>query len=319
MRGVNRRQVAFLVVVSLLVAGLVTALLVQSPPEPRGRMRVLATFYPLYYFASEIGGDRAAVESLIPFNSEPHSWEPTPRDIVRADKARLFIYNGAGLEPWVEDLLSSLHNRASLVVVDTSIGLNFTEEHGGEEKENEHHHDTDPHIWLDPMLASHQVDRILEGYIVVDPEGEAYYLERAGGLKARLRALHTEFEEGLKNRTKNLIVTTHEGFGHLARRYGFEVEAVLGLSPDEQPSAAQMAEVVELARANNLSVVFGEPVYDDQYIRTIAAEVSRQVGWEVRVLLLDGIHGRAGPHAGMDYFEIMRENLKALREGLEVQ
>ncbi len=325
----NRRQGALLLVAGVVAAGALAAAYLAAPArDDSGKMRVVATFYPLFYFASEIGGERARVESLIPFNSEPHSWEPSPGGIVTVDSSRVFIYNGAGLEPWVEDLLGALRNRGSLVVVDASEGLNLStefapDERGGESERGgggagHDHTGVDPHVWLDPLLAAQQVERILVGFVEADPAGEAYYSARAEGLRSRLLALHAEFEGGLRNRTKSVIVTTHEGFGHLARRYNFTAEAVLGLSPDEQPSATQIARVAEIVRQNDLSVVYGEPVYDDQYIRTVAAEVSRQTGREIRVLILDGIHGRAGPHAEMDYFEIMRENLRALREGLGV-
>lgn len=314
----NRKQRAFLAAVAIsIVGGLVAAYFASLPQEDSDKLQVMATFYPLYYFASEIGGERASVESLIPFNSEPHSWEPTPGDIVKADKCRLFIYNGAGLEPWVEDLLGALHSRGSMVVVDASDRINLTEE--AHEDGDGHHHGKDPHIWIDPLLAAQQVDRILEGYTAADPSSAAYYRERARDLRSRLEALHLEFEEGLRNRTRNVIVTTHAGFNYIARCYNFTAEAVLGLSPDEQPSAAQIAEIVDFVRQSDLSVIFGEPVYDDRYIETIRAEVSQQTGRTVRVLILDGIHGRAGPHAGMDYFQIMRENLEALRQGLEVR
>src|SRR5512136_208013 len=98
----NSRQAAFVGTLSVMLLLAVAWGYAASPgpQDDEGRLRVVATFYPLYYFASEIGGNRTHVDSLIPFNTEPHSWEPAPSDIVRTDKAKVFVYNGAGFEPW---------------------------------------------------------------------------------------------------------------------------------------------------------------------------------------------------------------------------
>ena len=275
-----------------------------------GRLRVVATFYPLYYFASEIGGNRTHVSSLIPFNSEPHSWQPAPSDIVRADKADVFVYNGAGIEPWVGKLLGTLQNRNSMKVVDTSRGIDLLA--GDADSPS----GRNPHFWIDPVRAKSQVENIRAGLVAADPAGAQYYGQRADELKTRLDALDSDFREGLQNRTKDTIVTTHEGFDYLAARYSFSAHSVLGISPDQEPSARKMMEMVDIVNEHGLDVVFGEPVYSDKFMRTVAGEVSHQTGQNVRVLVLDGIHGRAGPHAGMDYFQIQRENLANLKTGL---
>ena len=308
----NSRQAAFLGTLSIILLVATSWAYLASPAlqESDGRMRVMATFYPLYYFASEIGGNRTHVDSLIPFNSEPHSWEPAPSDIVRADKARVFVYNGAGIEPWVEKLLGALQNRNSMKVVDSSKGIPTLK--GDADNPSA----INPHFWVDPVLAKRQVDNILAGFEAADPPNAAYYAQRADELKTRLDALDTEFREGLRNRTKDTIVTTHEGFDYMAARYNFTADSVLGISPNQEPSAQKIVEIVNVVEDHGLDVVFGEPVYNDKFMRTIADEVSHRTGRNVRVLILDGIHGRAGPHASMDYFQILQDNLKNLRIGL---
>jgi zinc transport system substrate-binding protein len=169
---------------------------------------------------------------------------------------------------------------------------------------------------VDPVLAKRQVDNILAGLEAADPSSSAYYEQRAAELKSRLDALDAQFREGLKDRTKDTIVTTHEGFDYMASRYNFTADSVLGISPDQEPSAQKIMEIVNLVEGHGLDVVFGEPVYSDRYMRTIADEVSHRTGRDVRVLILDGIHGRAGPHANMDYFQIQRDNLDNLQIGL---
>jgi zinc transport system substrate-binding protein len=308
----NSKQAAFLGTLSVILLLAVSWGYVASPGRETddGRLRVVATFYPLYYFASEIGGNRTHVDSLIPFNSEPHSWEPAPSDIVRADKAKVFVYNGAGFEPWVEKLLGTLQNRGSMKVVDSSRGIDVMK--GDAESPSARN----PHFWVDPVLAKQQVDNILAGFEAADSPNAAYYKQRADELKTRLDALDAEFREGLRNRTKDSIVTTHEGFNYMAARYNFTADSVLGISPNQEPSAQKIMEIVNVVEEHGLDVVFGEPVYSDKFMRTVADEVSHRTGREVQVLVLDGIHGRAGPHANMDYFQIQDDNLKNLKTGL---
>ena len=290
--GMNSRQAAFLGTLFVILLLSMSWAIVASPGREAddGKLRVVATFYPLYYFASEIGGQRTHVDSLIPFNSEPHSWEPAPSDIVRADKAGVFVYNGAGIEPWVGELLDTLQNRGSMNVVDSSLGIAAL-------KGDAHSPSgRNPHFWIDPVLAKKQVDNIMAGLEDADPSGSVYYEQRAEDLKARLDALDLEFREGLGNRTKDTIVTTHEGFDYIAARYNFTADSVLGVSPNQEPSAKKIMEIVNVVEDHGLDVVFGEPVYNDKFMRTIADEVSHRTGRNVRVLILDGIHGRAGPH-----------------------
>jgi len=308
----NSKQTAFIGTLSVVLLLAVSWAYVASPGRETddGRLRVVATFYPLYYFASEIGGNRTHVSSLIPFNTEPHSWEPAPSDIVNADKAKVFVYNGAGFEPWVAKLLGTLQNRGSMKVVDSSYGIDVMK------GDVDNLAGLNPHFWVDPVLAKHQVENIRTGLAAADPAGAAYYKQRADDLKARLDALDTDFREGLQNRTKDTIVTTHEGFDYMAARYNFTAESVLGISPDQQPSAQKIMGIVRIVEDHDLDVVFGEPVYSDKFMRTVAGEVRHQSGRDVQVLVLDGIHGRAGPHANMDYFQMQKDNLKNLKTGL---
>jgi len=184
---------------------------------------------------------------------------------------------------------------------------------GEEEGEGGHEHGlNDPHIWLDPLSAKAQVSNILKAFISADPSNATAYQQNADDLMSRLDGLDQEFANGLANRTKNAIITTHEGFNYLAQRYDFDAYAAIGISADAQPSAADLAALADKVNDLGLNYVFSEPIFSDRVIDTIARETGAQV------LVLDGIHGRTGVHANMDYFEIMRANLESLKVGLEV-
>jgi zinc transport system substrate-binding protein len=289
--------VGVLVAVFLLMMTGVTIYSTTIPKSPQA-FTVVTTFYPLYYFTQEIAGDNAAVTMLIPDNVEPHTWEPTISDIITVSNAQVFVYNGAGFEPWVENVLSSVQNK-HLIVVDTSTNMSVQPL-------------TDPHFWLDPVRATIQVENIAKGLTQADPSHAATYTWNANLLKTRLNALDQEYQIGLQNRTKNDIITTHEGFDYLANRYRFVAHAAIGISADAQPSTQDMARLTQLVKDLGLHYVFVEPIFSDVYMDTIAQETG------AHILVLDGIHGRTGIHASMDYFQIMEENLRNLKVGLEV-
>lgn len=178
--------------------------------------------------------------------------------------------------------------------------------------EEEHVHVYDPHIWVDPLLAKAQVENILTGFVSADPSNASYYAGNAKALQQKLDELHNAFTNGLKNKTKSDIVCSHEAFNYLGKRYGFKVHAALGITADKEPSPSDLAALADLIHSMNLHYVFVEPGYPDKYMQTIANETGAQI------LVLDAVHGRTGEHAGMDYFQIMYENLKNLKIGLEV-
>jgi len=295
-------KIAVILTAAILIVASAAIFLSSSSPAKSSKPQVVTSFYPLYFFATEIAGNRSDVHLLIPDNSEPHSWEPKPSDLMTISNTRLFIYNGGGFEPWVDDFLAAIESN-NVAVIDTSKNISQITTSKGVE---------DPHFWLDPISAKKQVDNILDGFKKADIDNSSYYEQRAKDLKDRLDDLNSRYMTGLNNRTKNAIITTHEGFGYLAYRYGFQAYGALGISADAQPSAKGLANLTKLVTNLGLHYVFSEPVYSDAVIDTIARETGTQV------LVLDGIHGRTGVHANMDYFQIMNANLESLRIGLEV-
>jgi zinc transport system substrate-binding protein len=271
---------------------------------------VIATFYPLYEFASRIGGDRVAVRSLVPAGVEPHDFEPTPQDVVALQRARVLIYNGAGFEPWVEKLLPDVP--ASTVRVNATDGLplipGVPEE--GEQSAGRH---LDPHVWLDPVLAAQQADRILEGLVAADPAGRAAYAANAARIKTELDALHRRFASTLDRCRRRQFITSHAAFGYLARRYGLRQVSISGLEPENEPSPARMREIVREARSTGARVIYYETLVSPR----VAEVIAREVG--ARVAVLNPIEGLTPEEQrrGEDYFSLMDANRAALAEGLE--
>jgi zinc transport system substrate-binding protein len=292
------RGVVAITLASLLVLGGSFVVFTTSAGTANtGKLEVVASFYPLFYFTDQVGKDRIDLLMLIPDNAEPHSWEPKASDIFKVHNADVFIFNGGGFEPWLTSFLPNLKDGAT--VVDTSVGVNQSGQ-------------ADPHFWMDPIDAKIQVGNIALAMESRDPNNATFYQANAADLDSRLDKLNQDYIVGLQNRTKSDFITTHEGFNYLAKRYGLVDHGAVGISADAQPSARDMANLVQDVQTMNLHYVFAEPIYNDAVIQTIAADT------HCTVLILDAIHGRSGAHAHLDYFQIMYANLAALRIGLEV-
>jgi zinc transport system substrate-binding protein len=293
------RGVVAITLASLLVLGGSLAIFTTTAGYTNtGKLEVVASFYPLYFFTGQIGKDRIDLLMLIPDNAEPHSWEPRASDIFKVHNADVFVFNGGGFEPWLTSFLPNL--KAGATIVDTSVGVNQSGQ-------------ADPHFWMDPIDAKIQVGNIALSLESKDPGNATFYQANAADLNSRLDKLNQDYIVGLENRTKNDFITTHEGFNYLAKEYHLVDHGAVGISADAQPSARDLANLVQDVRSFGLHYVFAEPIYNDAVIQTIASET------HCTVLILDALHGRSGAHAHLDYFQIMYENLAALQIGLEVK
>jgi zinc transport system substrate-binding protein len=283
-----------------LIAALAVLAGTLGPAAAADRPLVVASVYPLYEFARAVAGDRAEVVALVPPGVEPHDWEPAPQDVVRIHKAKLFVYNGAGLEPWVEKLSRELGARGTLSVRATErVPLRGA----------------DPHVWLDPLRAQTQVESIRAGLTRIDPAATAAYAAQGQAYLARLAALDARFTEGLRRCARRDVVTTHAAFGYLTARYGLTQVPIQGLAPEAEPSPADLVRLVKLARERNVRYVFFETLVSAKLAETLAREVG------AKTLVLNPIEGltREEQAAGKTYLSLMEDNLRNLRTALDCQ
>ncbi|HTW96672.1 MAG TPA: zinc ABC transporter substrate-binding protein [Candidatus Methylomirabilis sp.] len=297
-----------LLVVLLIIGGLAYAGFRQNKPTPAaaGKIQVAASFYPLYYFAAQIGGDKAEVMNITPSGGEPHDYEPTAQDIAQIENSRLLILNGFGLEAWGNDIRQNL-NPAKTFLVTASDGIishQLTEE--GQTM-------IDPHVWLAPELAKTMVDNIAVGFIKADPANAPYYQNNAAQLKDKLDQLDAAYRAGLANCQLKDIVTSHAAFGYLAQAYGLNQIAIAGLSPDAEPSPEQLAEIVKQARADKIKYIFFESLVSPKLSQTIATEIGAQT------LVFNPLEGLTKDEIaqGKNYFTVLQDNLINLQTALE--
>lgn len=275
-------------------------------PRDGEKLQVTASFYPLYFFAQEIGGDKADVVNLTPAGAEPHEYEPTPQDLARIENSRLLILNGNGLEPWGENMKENIDpSRTVLVIAGEGLAGQKILENGNKI--------IDPHTWLSPPLAEKMTEKILAGFVSADPEHKSYYEVRAASLQSRLADLDQEFRAGLSNCVRRDIITSHAAFGYLATTYGLRQIAIAGLSPDIEPSSQTLGGIADFAQKNGVKYIFFESLVSPKLAETLAREVGAQT------LVLDPLEGLTDQEIaqGKNYFTVMRSNLANLKTALQ--
>ena len=273
----------------------------KSTTEDSSKPIVTATYYPLYDFAKQVGGDRVHVTNMTPAGSEPHDYDPSPQAIITALNSQVFIYNGEQMEPWVDSFLTDYKNTS------VKAGQDITLLEGDDAQSR------DPHFWLDPVLAQQIVNNIRDGLSGADPSNEEYYAENAQRYKQELSELDQRFQEGLATCTLDTVISSHGAFSYLAHRYGFEVDSIAGIEPDDEPSPAKMAELTNLVRQKGIKYIFFESLVSPRLAETIANETGADT------LLFDPLEGlsQEDQDNGRNYISVQNDNLKNLRTALD--
>jgi zinc transport system substrate-binding protein len=268
-------------------------------------IKVIVSFFPLYDFARNVGGDRVEVTSMIPVGVEPHDWEPTIRQVADASLADIFVYNGASFESWAQNIEAKF-------VVNTSEGLELLE--ATDEEEEEEHSDIDPHIWLDPIYAKHQVGLIRDGLVKIDPDNAQYYNDNADRFMAELDRLNASIRSELSGCEKKDFIAFHSAFSYFANRYGLNQHSVHGGLPEGEVPPQRLQEIVDLAKELKIDTIYSEELVDPRLAEAIAEEIPGG-----RVLVLSPIEGLEEQEqaAGLGYIDKMEQNLDNLKAGLD--
>lgn len=283
---------------------------------------IITSFYPLYFIASEIAGDRATVINLAD-GVDVHDFTPTPQDMVQLNQADLVVFQGADLEPWADGVMVDLeakgvamlevtHDLELLSMKDKHEEHEDEDEHKGEENEeehDEHHHgEYDPHTWLDPVLAQDMIEAIKEAMSAVDPANEATYEANAEALEDRFAALHAEYKAELAQCDVREVIAAHDAYWYLSTRYNFTIHAIAGLAPKDEPSAKTLA-ALKAEAAEGITHILFEENPSKVFAETLAAETG------LETLPVNPLE-RGTFDADKDFVDVMEDNLANLKIAL---
>lgn len=275
----------------------------RSDQGSSGRLTVVAAFYPVQEAAERVGGQLVDVVNLTAPGVEPHDLELTPDQVEAIATADVVLYFGAGFQPAVQDAMRD----ADGVTVDLLAGLPTVEPPSGMEGLT-----VDPHVWLAPDLYAQMVDEVRVGLAEAAPEDASTFRTNADTFTREISHLADDYQAGLANCERTLIVTSHAAFGYLAAEHGLTQEAISGLAPDAEPSAQRLAELKQLVEQQGVTTIFTEDLVSPKVAQTLAEEAG------VRTAVLHTIEGLTDEEvaAGGDYRSQMRENLSTLRTAL---
>lgn len=307
----------------LIAILLVTGCQAKDVTPEKEKITVMTSLFPQYDFARQVGGDLVEVTLLLPPGVEAHAYEPTPKEIVAIQESDLFLYTGEHMEPWAHRLIEASDD---IKPVDLSQAITLIEDdhdhedHSdeGEAAEDDHDHDhegVDPHIWTDPQNAMRMVGSIRDALIEIAPEHKAAFTDNAAAYLAKLEQLDQDFAALFEPHDEiDIFFAGHNAFGYFAKRYDLHFHSPYsGYSPDAEPSPRAISELMEKMKETDSKVV-----YYEELIEPKVAEVIRDATG-AEMMLLNGAHNisKEDLTAGIGYLDIFRQNLEALRKGLE--
>ena len=287
------------------------------------RVQVAAGFYALEYAASRIGGDRVEVTGLTKPGVEPHDVELSARKVASVALADVVLYE-RHFQSAVDD---AVDHQARGQVLDVSPAARLVpapaHDHAGEAGGSHADDHTagatsgsghaeealDPHFWLDPERYADVARAIGAALEKADPSHAGEYRQRTTAFTGELTALDREFATGLKTCRNRDLVTGHAAFGYLAARYDFHQVGITGLSPEAEPSPAELARIAHFVKDEGVTTIYAETLVSPAVADTLA----RETGATVKVL--DPLEGLTDESAGRNYFDVMRANLATLRAG----
>jgi len=294
----------------LLRALLCLALIAPLPALAEG-LRVVSSFSLLADLCRVIGGDRIVLANLVPPGVDAHGYQPRPADARAIAEADIVVMNGLGFEGWIERLLRSVGFRGTVLVA--SDGVRLLEFGGHDHLAEPHDHQPDPHAWQDLQNGKLYARNIALAFAKADEANAAYYLERLENFESGIDALDVRFRRRFAELPADgrRVVSSHDAFGYLARAYGLEFVAPVGLSNAAQPSAAQVAALIRQLREQHAAALFVESISDPRLIEQIHAETGTRIGG---TLYSDSLTPPGGE--ATTYLAMMTHNLEMLAAAL---
>ena len=294
--------IAATVLIVVIVLATVVGLYLTNRPgnSSSSRVQVLATFYPLLDFAQNVGGDKVNVSLLVPETVDVHEFEPTPSSIAAVASANVLVYNGAGLEPWIQDVVTAAGN-PNLVQVDSSQNITLLPVPAEFQKNNQ---TIDPHIWLDPLNAKQQVYNILQGLIKADPADSQYFTQNANAYDAQLDNLNSLAINATTNTATKVFVTFHEAFAYFAKQYNVTQLSISGPF-EEEPTPSDIQNVITAINQNHLKYVGYESLENPAISQSISSQTNATL---IEMNPIEGLTTQEKA-AGDNYISLMQQDI----------
>ncbi len=294
------------------------------------KLSIAVTFNAMEELTKAVVKDLADVSLVIPEGMEPHEAEPTPKNLIFLTNADVLIYNGFGMEFYLEKVLKAVNNK-NLVLVEASKGIKpiMIEDHDDEDHDEEHdkdHHDEedeheghhhhkghhhgniDPHAWLSLQSARIMVKNIESTLSKLDKKNAKAYRKNANLYIKDLDKLYSEYSKKFKNLENKTLVTSHAAFAYLCRDFGLVQNSITDVFAEGEPNAKELVELVEYCKKYNVKTIFSEEIANQALAQTLSSEVGGKV---IKIYTIETKEDE------LSYLKRMEENLKRMYESLK--
>ncbi|MFZ4453915.1 metal ABC transporter solute-binding protein, Zn/Mn family [Salibacterium aidingense] len=281
-------------------------------------LHIYTTLFAWEDFANRIGGEEVKVENLVPAGADAHSFEPTSQTMIDIAESDAFLFNGAGMEGFADSVNETVAAEDGLSVevtkgLDLQDGLGADPHDHGEEQHTHEHGDTDPHVWLDPILAQQAAENIKDALIELRPQKEEIFEENFAELEEDLQSLDASFTEMAEKAEHKTFIVSHAAYGYWEARYGLEQMSISGISPSDEPSQKELQSIIETIEETGIQHVMFEQNVSSKVTDVVQNEA------DAEALYLHNVSTRSEEEIeeGADYFSLMKENIENLQTALQ--
>ena len=270
------------------------------------KFKVVTTFTIIQDMAQNIAGDAATVESITKPGAEIHDYEPTPKDIVKAQSADLVLWNGLNLERWFETFFQNVKDKPAVVVTEGIEPMSINE--------GPYTGNPNPHAWMSPSNALIYIENIKNALVKYDPQNKETYEKNAALYAQKIKALDKPLREKLAQvpEAQRWLVTSEGAFSYLTRDYGFKEAYLWPINAEQQGTPQQVRKVIETVKANKIPVVFSESTISPKPAKQVAKESGAKYGG---VLYVDSLSNKNGPVP--TYVDLLNTTVSTIVKGFE--
>ncbi|AKD39184.1 protein YfeA [Pasteurella multocida subsp. multocida OH4807] len=289
------------------LAVLLSAIVLGMSTSPAfAKFKVVTTFTVIQDIAQNVAGDAAVVESITKPGAEIHDYEPTPKDIVKAQNADLVLWNGLNLERWFEKFFQNVKDKPAAIVTEGITPISIYE---GPYKDA-----PNPHAWMSTSNALIYIENIKNAFVKYDPKNAAVYLKNAENYANKIKMLDQPLREKLAQipTGQRWLVTSEGAFSYLAKDYGLQEAYLWPINAEEQGTPQQVRQVIETVRKNNIPVVFSESTISDKPAKQVAKETGAKYGG---ILYVDSLSTAKGPVP--TYIDLLNTTVSTIVKGFE--